>query len=346
MRVSNPPETQPTGHANIVREFEQGLADAIDTLIEDLPNHDRIQIYLSSNRLRNAHTSAPVTVGGFRDTMGASRQILDIITRMLNSNENFEVNDTLQLYVTHIRMPTPGTGKRRWKFGTDNYEELLNKKKCVIKIKNKDQLCCARALVTAKARVDGDPEYDVLKRGRKCQEIQAKELHAQAGVKVGPCGLQEIKQFATVLQGYQIVVVSAEHGHSIVYKGPDREKQLMLLMHDGHFDVITSLAGFFTKSYFCLRCEKGFSQNTLREHPCQGKKCFACHQTDCSDFQRCSTNQVPNVRCTYCNRRFYGVRCQTSAFYVWHLIGTTSLKVRTICLMACEAFLALARVLP
>lgn len=47
MRVLNPPETQPTGHANISREFEEGLAEAIDELIEDLPDHDRIQVYLS-----------------------------------------------------------------------------------------------------------------------------------------------------------------------------------------------------------------------------------------------------------------------------------------------------------
>ena len=56
MRVSNPPETHSTGHANIIKEFEERLAEAIDKLIEDLPDHDRIQVYLSSNRLRSAHT--------------------------------------------------------------------------------------------------------------------------------------------------------------------------------------------------------------------------------------------------------------------------------------------------
>ena len=125
LRVTNPPETRPTRHANIVREFEEGLTDAIDNLIEDLPDHDRIQLYLSSNRLRSAHTSAPVSVGGWIDTMGVSRQILNQISKMLNSNENFEVDDTLQLDITHVKMPEPGTGKRRWKFGMDNYTELL-----------------------------------------------------------------------------------------------------------------------------------------------------------------------------------------------------------------------------
>lgn len=306
MRVLNPPETQPTGNANISREFEEGLAEAIDELIEDLPDHDRIQVYLSSNRLRSAHISAPVTTGGWRDSLRASRQILDIISRMLNSNENFEVNDFLQLNVTHIRMPKPGSGKRRWKFGTDNYEGLLRKEKSVIVIQNKDQLCCARALVTAKTKVDNSPEYDDIKRGRKIQETR--------------CGLNEIKQFGTVLNDdYQIVVISAEHGHSIVYKGLEGEKQLMLLMHDGHFDVITSLAAFFSRSYFCLTCERGFNHDDLAHRRCRGKKCFACHQTDCPDFKRCGHEKIPDVKCTYCSRRFYGVICQTN-----HLIRTSS----------------------
>ena len=318
LRVTNPPETRPTRHANIVREFEEGLTDAIDNLIEDLPDHDRIQLYLSSNRLRSAHTSAPVSVGGWRDTMGVSRQILNQISKMLNSNENFEVDDTLQLDITHVKMPEPGTGKRRWKFGMDNYTELLKKKQSVIVIQNKDELCCARALVTARAKVDNSPEYNNIKRGRESQKTQARELHSQAGVTIGPCGLKEIAQFQAILNDYQIIVISAEHGHSIVYKGPERQKQLMLLMHDAHFDVITSLAGFFSKNYFCLSCERGYFHDNIKEHNCNGKKCFACHQVDCDDFKR-KLNEVPEIKCTYCNRRFYGAICQTN-----HLIRTAS----------------------
>ena len=66
LRVRNPIDTRLTGHRNIVRAFEEGLADAIDSLIRDLPDHDRIQVYLGSNRLRSAHTSAHVAVGDIR----------------------------------------------------------------------------------------------------------------------------------------------------------------------------------------------------------------------------------------------------------------------------------------
>ena len=109
VRVQNPPEEFPEGHGNIVRAFEEGLADVIEDLTESMPDHDRIQIYLSSNRLQSAHTSADVTVGDWRDPLSGARRILHQISKMLNSNENFEVDDSLQLDVTHITMPKPAS---------------------------------------------------------------------------------------------------------------------------------------------------------------------------------------------------------------------------------------------
>ena len=121
---------------NIIRAFEEGLARSIQDLIVGLPDHDHIQIYLESNRLRNSHTSANVSIEQWRDPLGASRQVLQNVSNLLNSNENFELDDTLQLDVTHITMPSPGSslpkGKRkRYCFGTDNYGEFLQSKRSV-----------------------------------------------------------------------------------------------------------------------------------------------------------------------------------------------------------------------
>ena len=107
--MQNPHDTFPVGHGNIIRAFEEGLARSIRRSI-GLPNHDRIQIYLGSNRLRNSHTSANVSIEQWRDPLGASRQVLQNISNLLNSNENFDLDDTLQLDVTHITMPPPGSG--------------------------------------------------------------------------------------------------------------------------------------------------------------------------------------------------------------------------------------------
>lgn len=131
--MQNPQDTFPVGHGNIIRAFEEGLVRSIQDLIVGLPNHDRIQIYLGSNRLRNSHTSANVSIEQWRDPLGASRQVLQNISNLLNSNENFDLDDTLQLDVTHITMPPPGSGlpkgtRKRHCFGTDNYGRFLHSK--------------------------------------------------------------------------------------------------------------------------------------------------------------------------------------------------------------------------
>ena len=62
LNLENPQSTFPVGHRNIIRAFEEGLANSIRDLIVGLPDHDRIQIYIESNRLRNSHTTANVSV--------------------------------------------------------------------------------------------------------------------------------------------------------------------------------------------------------------------------------------------------------------------------------------------
>ena len=158
------------GHQTIVRAFEQGLANTIGGMIAGMPYYDRKQIYLGSNRLRSSHTSAHVSVDQWCHPLGTSRQILDNISRLLNSNEQFEPDDSLQLDVTHISMPKPGSGKpkgkrKRWCFGTDNYGELLKNKRSVFRIKNDDELCYARAIIVGKAIADNDPRKESIKDG-------------------------------------------------------------------------------------------------------------------------------------------------------------------------------------
>ena len=52
----------------------------------------------------------------------------------------------------------------------------------IVQIRNTDVLCCARALVTAKAKVDQHPKWELFKRGRKLQKDQALLLHDEAQV--------------------------------------------------------------------------------------------------------------------------------------------------------------------
>ena len=183
----------------------------------------------------------------------------------------------------------------------------------MVKIKNEDELCCARAIVTVKALADAngdtkDRDYKNLKQGCPIQEKKAKKLHLDAGVPEGPCGLTELEAFQRHLTDYQIVVLSVDHNYQIIFKGPPQDKQIILIKVGEHYHGCNSLPGFLGSIYFCVECEKSFNTNDISHHPCKGKKCRACCQTQCRDYLQ-SDGQEARHTCPRCHRQFFGEQC-------------------------------------
>ena len=189
--------TKDLAKVNLWRELELALKNAVGAVICYNGEDDRVMINMSSNRLHHSYQSPPVTVSQWREDHHQARLVLEKITEVLNSNESFEIDDTFHIEVTTVEMPPPGSG--RLKTAGVDVESLLRKKKSVVFINNKDEICCARALVVARAKVDGDARYNDIKKGRSIQGELARHLHAQAGVSEGPCGLEEIEKFQTFL---------------------------------------------------------------------------------------------------------------------------------------------------
>ena len=67
--------------------------------------------------------------------------------------------------------------------------------------------------------------------------------------------------------------------------------------------------GFFGKNQYCLQCETSFDHDDLKHHPCRGRKCYACHQTDCADFKAAPPHTKAAVPCNDCHRQFFGPTC-------------------------------------
>ena len=142
---------------------------------------------------------------------------------------------------TYIRRPQLGRGRNKLLKGF-TYEQFTSKT-CIVKIRNNDDLCCARAIVTMRARHFKDQtgmhkaEYENLKRGRGIQEMQARELHRQAQVPEGSCGEAELRKFQNVLSpDFQIAVFKAEYPLCITFKGPDAPLKIVLAQWEDHFD--------------------------------------------------------------------------------------------------------------
>jgi hypothetical protein len=133
-----------------------------------------------------------------------SELLLIEIERVLQSNEQFVLDHCVQLNITHVSLPKGGTGKRCDYVDT---ERFLKDKRCIIQIQNKDDMCCARAIITAKAKIE---QWNSIQRGRRNQEELALELHAKAGIPLHQCGIKDVKRFQRFLVGYQIHVISRE----------------------------------------------------------------------------------------------------------------------------------------
>lgn len=62
------------------------------------------------------------------------------------------------------------------------WDKLIQIKKCFIRIKNADDLCCARVIVTAKARLEENAKWESIRHGGNLQTVLAENLHKEADV--------------------------------------------------------------------------------------------------------------------------------------------------------------------
>ena len=282
-------------------ESRKRTYDIFDRLLEDVtegmnPN-DQVRFVLSSNQLQT-----PIALPFCSLEELTTEKVLSHVEKVVQSNEEFRLNNTVNIDVIRVEMPH---GSGRCKRTTLNIRDYLKKKQSVITINNRDNLCLARALVTSIARIEKDPRYKrIIEPGNSIQRERAFDLHEAANVPLGPCGLKEVELFQQYLANYQIIVVSGDQNNSIIYPyqpraNPNPEKSIYLYYQANHFDVITSLPGFLNRSYFCHVCHKGYDVTT--DHLCDGM-CHSCRGFGCDI-------QDGGIECNECDRLFKNQVC-------------------------------------
>ena len=272
-----------------------------DHLIKDVTQGmnltDQVRFVLKSNQLQT-----PITLPFCPLEELTTEKVLSHVEKVVQSNEEFRLNDTVNIDVIHVAMPQ-GSGRRRRNIV--NIRDYLKKKGSVISITNKDNLCLARALAVSIARIENDPRYNSIKDSRcTVQRERAFDLHEAANVPLGPCGLKEVDLFQHYLTNYEIIVVSGDQDNAIIYPprpraNPNPEKSIYLYYQANHFDVITTLPGFLNTSYFCHACHKGYDHTT--DHLCDGM-CYSCRGFGCF-------LQGNGITCQECDRLFKNQTC-------------------------------------
>ena len=280
------------------RNRTYGIFDhLIKDVTEGMNPNDQVRFVLSSNQLQTPIALPFCSLGEL-----TTEKVLSHVEKVVQSNEEFRLNTTVNIDLIRVEMPR---GSGRLKRTTLNIRDYLKKKRTVITINNKDDLCLARALVTSIARIEKDPRYNrLLEPLSTVQGRRAKDLHEAANVPLGPCGLKEVDLFQQHLVNYQIIVVSGDQDNAIIYPphprtNPNPEKSIYLYYQANHFDVITKLPGFLNTAYFCHRCHKAYDHTT--DHVCTGM-CYSCRGFDC-------VIQNEGMTCNDCKRLFKNQTC-------------------------------------
>ena len=264
----------------------------------DMNPNDQVRFILRSDQL-----DTPISIPFLPVEQLTTERIFSQIERVIQSNQEFRLNDTVTIDINHVKTPE-GSGKNRLKRTTLNIREHLKEKKSIICINNKDDFCLARALAVSIARIENDPKYNQIKQSnRHIQLDRALDLHVAANVPLGPCGMNEVKLFQNYLTNYQIIIVSGDHNNSIIYPpqppGTDEKPIISLYLHDNHFDVITTLPGFLNRSYFCHRCHKSYDHTV--DHLCPAM-CRSCRGFGC-------VLEGDGIVCNECDRLFKNQAC-------------------------------------
>ena len=184
----------------LVPALQDGLRRAVNRVLATTPDlHDRDRLYftLSSNRLTSNFQGWGLRAGEWREGGDRLDGLFNRLSEALNSNEQFEMDDSFQLSITQVICPPEGSGGKRHMSNlvTDPSAFSRFPKSRSFASTNDDNLCCARAIVTAKARLDKHTQWESIRRGRKIQKELALLLHHEANVTPGPCGYEELTQF-------------------------------------------------------------------------------------------------------------------------------------------------------
>ena len=123
----------------------------LEDVKEGMAPNDQVRFILRSEQLET-----PISLPFMPVERLTTERVYSELERVIQSNQEFRLNDTVTIDLNHVVAPTGSGRKKRTTFNIDDY---LHEKKSVVRIKNKDDLCLARALVVAKAKKDNDPGY-------------------------------------------------------------------------------------------------------------------------------------------------------------------------------------------
>ena len=189
------------------------------------------------------------------------------IERVLQSNENFRINDgQLSSDITHTRVPE-GSGRKPLHHGLYfESENMRTNKRSIVRTDNiEDAMCMARAIMVGKCYAEKEnsdswtQKWNHIKRSNKSlQTEEAMKLLDQANIPHDkPCGIEEYKLIQAVMSPVYLIKVHSQHPkNGLLFPVQLKKQRETKVIHiywngDHHYDTITTVTGFLGCSYYC-----------------------------------------------------------------------------------------------
>ena len=207
----------------------------LSEILSGFPSSSLVQVCVSSSSL-----SHPISTKVLKSTVFSSEHIMTTIENAVQSaSEGICLNSSFQVTVKVLDTQTGGS------LGPKLKENLSTNCKNIITIEDDDNISMARAIVVALAKLRKDPKFKYLWNSKKpLQKKLAKELHQNAGIPEGYCGIEEAKVFANHL-GIKITIVDPELEQKMISVGQENESEVYLwrIPQDEkyHYNVITTI---------------------------------------------------------------------------------------------------------
>ena len=128
---------------DLLESYESSLKifhHLLEEVKEGMAPNDQVRFILRSEQLET-----PISLPFMPVERLTAERVYSELERVIQSNQEFRLNDTVTIDINHVESPvgSGGKGKKRTTFDIDDY---LDEKNSVVRIKNKDDLCLARAL--------------------------------------------------------------------------------------------------------------------------------------------------------------------------------------------------------
>jgi hypothetical protein len=328
-----------------VGDIEQIFKDSLEMTInkQKLEKDDRVRIIIDDPNLSHMISVPLQRLADFN-----LDAVFDVIEEAVESNEEFVLSSDTTITYTSIKIPKLDDNLLfqdevgSYNEEIHNLDELdnnflknpneeeeddnipvnihkLNKamKRSIIQIKNKDEMCFARAVVTGIARIEygvKSSTYDNMKRGRKDQQLFAEQLLEELGwdkeqkVKLTPENIALVEGHT----GFKITIIDGDNFNNVYYPNiksknykpaNDDLDNVYLYKHKNHIDLIANdrVAGFFCKENWCHKCKKTFKRRDCHKCPF---KCNMCCMSDCPSVNIPKHLKKYDIQCADCFRFF------------------------------------------